>query len=49
MQNWRRISLLKINLKIIPKAFSEKLKKVLPDLISAQKTAYVKKRHIGDW
>ena len=43
MQNWRRISLLKINLKIIPKAFSEKLKKVLPDLISAQKTAYVKK------
>ena len=30
------------------KALSEKLRKVLPDLISSQQTAYVKNRHIGE-
>ena len=40
--------LLNVDLKIIPKALSEKLKKVLPDLISTQQTAYVKNRHIGE-
>ena len=30
------------------KALSEKLKKVLPDLIFFQQTAYIKKRHIGE-
>ena len=30
------------------KALSEKLKKVLPDLIFLQQTAYIKKRHIGE-
>ena len=34
--------------KIISKALSEKLKEVLPDLISSQQTAYVKNRHIGE-
>ena len=48
IKNWRHISLLNVDLKIISKALSEKLKKVLPDLISSQQTAYVKNRHIGE-
>ena len=48
IKNWRPISLLNVDLKMISKALSEKLKKVLPDLISSQQTAYVKNRHIGE-
>ena len=48
IQNWRPISLLNVDLKIISKALSEKLKKVLLDLISSQQTAYVKNRYIGE-
>ena len=46
--NWRPISLQNVDLKITSKVLSEKLKKVLPDLISTQQTAYVKNRHIGE-
>ena len=48
IQNWRPVFLLHVDLKIILKSLSEKLKKVLPDLISTQQTAYVKNRHIGE-
>ena len=48
IQNRRPISLLNVDLKIISKALSVKLKKVLPNLISSQQTAYVKNRHIGE-
>ena len=37
-----------VDLKIISKTLSEKLKKVLPDLTFSQQTAYVKNRHIED-
>ena len=40
--------MLNVDSKIISKALSEKLKKVLPDLISSQQTTYVKNRHIGE-
>ena len=40
--------MLNVDSKIISKALSEKLKKVLSDLISSQQTAYVKNRHIGE-
>ena len=48
IKNWRLLSLFNVDLKIISKALSEKLRKVLPDLISSQQTAYVKNRHIGE-
>ena len=44
IKNWRPISLLNVD----SKALSEKLKEILPDLISWQQTAYVKNRHIGE-
>ena len=40
------MTLLNVDLKIISKALSEKLKKVSLDLISSQQTAYVKNKHI---
>ena len=42
MQNWGPISWLNVDLKIKSKDLSEKLKKVLPDLISSQQTSYIK-------
>ena len=48
IKNWRPISLLNLDSKIISKALSEKLKEVLPDLISSQQTASVKNRPIGE-
>ena len=40
--------MLNLDLKMISKILSEKLKKVLPDLISSQQTVYVKNRHIDE-
>ena len=40
--------MLNVDSKIISKALSEKLKEVLPDLISSQQTASVKNRPIGE-
>ena len=48
IKNWRPISLLNVDTKILSKAFSNKLKTVLPTLISSQQTAYVKNRFIGE-
>ena len=48
MQKQRFLSLLNVDLEIISKALSEKLKKVLPDLISSQQTVYIKNRHTGE-
>ena len=48
LKNWRSISFLNVDLKIISKAFASKLKTVLPSLISSEQTAYIKKRFIGE-
>ena len=48
IKNWRPISLLNVEYKIISKALASRLKKVLPNLISPQQTAYVENRFIGE-
>ena len=47
IKNWRPISLLNVDYKIISKALASRVKKVLPNLISPQKKAYVENRFIG--
>ena len=46
IKNWRSISLLNVDTKIISKALLERLKNVLSSLISMQQTAYIKNRSI---
>ena len=41
IKNWRPISLLNVDYKIISKVFALRVKNVLSDLISSQQTAYV--------
>ena len=48
IKNWRPISLLNVDTKIISKALSERLKNVLSSLISTQQTAYIKNKFIGE-
>ena len=48
ISNWRPISLLNVDYKIISKIFASRLKKVLPNLISSQQTAYVAQRCINE-
>ena len=45
---WQPISLLNVDYKIIFKAFESRLKRVLPNLISPQQTAFVENRFIGE-
>ena len=48
IKNWRPISLLNVDIKILSKALAKRLKEVLPCLISEQQTAYVRNRNIGE-
>ena len=41
LMNWRPISLLNVDLKIISKAFASNLKTVLPSIISPEETTYI--------
>ena len=47
ISNWRPLSLLNVDHKIISKIFASRLKKVLPNLISSQQSAYVAQRCIN--
>ena len=47
IQNWRPISLLNVDVKIISKALSRCLKNVLPSLISDKQSVYVDGRFIS--
>ena len=48
IKNWRPISLLNVDYKIIAKALATRLKETLPKLISFQQTTYVKNRFIDE-
>ena len=48
LKNWRSISLLNVDLKIISKAFASRLKTVLPSIIPSKQTAYIENRFIGE-
>ena len=48
VQNWRRISSLNVDVKIISKALSKRLKNVPPSLISDDQSAYVDERFISE-
>ena len=48
IKNWRPISLLNTDMKIISKVLSTRIKNVLPFLISSNQTAYVKNRFMSE-
>ena len=48
LKNWRPISLLNVDYKILPKALANRLTKYLPRLVDADQTGYVKQRFIGN-
>ena len=48
LENWRPISLVNVDVKIASKVIAHRIKKILPDLIHYNQTAYVNNRYIGD-
>ena len=48
IKNWRSISLLNLDTKLISKVFSELIKNVLPSIISENQTTYIKNRFISE-
>ena len=48
IQNWRLLSLLKTDVKILSKALAQRVKKALPFLISANQSAYVDGQFISE-
>ena len=48
IKNWRPISLLNVDAKLISKALAERLKNVIPSLVSNNQIAYVKNRFISE-
>ena len=48
LENWRPISLVNVDTKIMTKAIASRIKNVLPDIIHPNQTGYVKDRFIGE-
>ena len=48
MENWRPISLINVDAKIISKVIAARVKDVLPSIIHHNQTGYVKDRYIGE-
>ena len=48
IENWRPISLLNVDTKILSKTIASKLRNVLPTLVKSDQTAYVAGRFIGE-
>ena len=48
VKHWRPISLMNVDTKIASKVTALRMKKVLPNIINYDQTAYVKNRYIGE-
>ena len=48
LENWRPISLINVDTKIMTKVIASRIKNVLPDIIHPNQTGYVKDRFIGE-
>ena len=48
IQNWQPFSILNVDVKLISKALTERLKNVLSERISPNQNAYVKNRSISE-
>ena len=48
VKNWRPISLLNVDAKILSKILADRVKKIISSLISSDQTAYVPGRYIGE-
>ena len=48
LKNWRPISLLNTDYKILTKALAKQIKRVLPSIINRDQTGYLKGRYIGE-
>jgi hypothetical protein len=48
LKNWRPISLLNIDYKLMTKCLAFRLKKVLPNIIHSDQTGFMRGRYIGD-
>ena len=48
LKNWRPISLLNVDYKILAKVLATRLQKVISQLVSPDQTGYIKGRYIGD-
>ena len=47
LSNWRPISLLNVDYKILTKVLSRRLQTILPQLVNSDQTGFVKERYIG--
>ena len=48
LANWRPVSLLTTDYKILTKALAMKLQKVIPTIVDSDQVGYIKKRYIGE-
>ena len=48
LANWRPVSLLNTDYKILPKALAKRLQKVIPKIINTDQVGYIKGRYIGE-
>ncbi|MCV6606788.1 MAG: reverse transcriptase domain-containing protein, partial [Campylobacterales bacterium] len=48
LENWRPISLLNVDTKIMTKVLATRIKEVLPSIIHHNQTGYIKDRYIGE-
>ena len=48
IENWRPISLLNVDAKILSKVIATRIKKVLPDIIHHNQSGYISDRYIGE-